>query len=424
VTLGELSPNDVAMSRTAIAKVIAERKPVLWNDTAADADLARAPSMVASRVRSLMCAPIPKGERLRGVIYVSKRDLPLQFTQDSLDLLSLYAQLVALVLGETEERARWMELATQATEALDTLRKRRIIGSSSALKLLLRQVEKVAETSLAILIHGETGTGKELVARELHERSPRRSRPFIAINCGALPDSLLESELFGHVRGAFTDARTDRLGVLRSAHEGTLFLDEVGEMPLAQQAHLLRVLEEKRVTPIGSEVSHPADFRLVCATHRVLEQLVAEGRFRQDLYYRVAGVTLRLPPLRERGDAALELAAPFLAQQRASLARAELHLSPEAMTAIRQHPWPGNVRELESAIRRAAVLGEQGLITPEALGLPAGSQETVKSLVLVRDEYLKRHVRDMVERFGGNRTAAAKAMGVTPRTVFKYLEEI
>jgi DNA-binding NtrC family response regulator len=253
----------------------------------------------------------------------------------------------------------------------------------------------------------------------------------VAVHCGAIPAELLASELFGHVKGAFTGAQRDRLGFVRSAQGGTLFLDEIGEMPLLQQVALLRVLQEQTVVPVGAERGVAVDFRLVTATHRALAEWARDGRFREDLYFRIAGVRLDLPPLRDRGDDVIELAGCFLQRQRELVKRPDLRFTAAALGALRAASLPGNVRELEAAVRRAAVLAEDDGITPFDLGLaaaagaPEGPVDTfVRPLVMVRDELVKKYVEEVVARFGGNRTAAADALKVSVRTVFKYLDEM
>ncbi len=233
-----------------------------------------------------------------------------------------------------------------------------MIGSSAIMKEVYSKIHKVAPTQATVLINGETGTGKELVARALHHESPRASHPLISVNCAAIPETLIEAELFGHEKGAFTGAATHREGLVAAADGGTLFLDEIGELPLEAQARLLRVLQEGEVRPIGSVESRKVDVRLVAATHRDLGKLAREGKFREDLYYRLNVVQLKLPPLRERGKDILTLAEIFVKRYCAELKRPALALTPEAIQAITTYTWPGNIRELENAIQRAVILCE------------------------------------------------------------------
>ena len=244
-----------------------------------------------------------------------------------------------------------------------------IIGNCAPMQDLFSKIRKVAPTDSTVLIQGESGTGKELVARALHNFSRRAKAPMISVNCAAIPESLIESELFGHEKGAFTGASTGRAGLVEAADGGTLFLDEIGELPLEAQARLLRVLQEGEIRRVGSVQSQKVDVRLIAATHRDLKSLAKIGQFREDLYYRLNVIALRLPALRERGDDVLEIARAFLQRQCTQMAREGLHFSYEAEQAIAQYSWPGNVRELENAIERAVILCEGGEISAELLGI-------------------------------------------------------
>ncbi len=244
-----------------------------------------------------------------------------------------------------------------------------IIGSCDAMQSLFGKIRKVAPSDSTVLIQGESGTGKELVARALHNLSRRAKAPMISVNCAAIPESLIESELFGHEKGAFTGASAGRAGLVEAADGGTLFLDEIGELPLEAQARLLRVLQEGEIRRVGSVQSQKVDVRLIAATHRDLKTLSRNGQFREDLYYRLNVIALSLPPLRERGADVLEIANSFLARQAQRLERSDLHFASDAEQAIRHYSWPGNVRELENAIERATILCEGAQINAELLGI-------------------------------------------------------
>lgn len=244
-----------------------------------------------------------------------------------------------------------------------------IIGNCPAMHTLYDHIERVAPTDATVLVLGETGTGKELVARSVHEHSRRSNKTIISVNCAAIPDTLIESELFGYEKGAFTGANASRMGLIEAADGGTLFLDEIGELPMEAQARLLRFIQEGEIRRIGSVHSRKVNVRLICATHRNLKVLAAEGQFRQDLYYRINVLRLALPPLRERGKDILQLAERLLQQQTVRLGRGKKHLSPKAIQAITTYQWPGNVRELDHAIERAVILTDGDEIDNEALGL-------------------------------------------------------
>ncbi|MDG1579900.1 sigma-54 dependent transcriptional regulator [Pseudomonas sp. GOM6] len=244
-----------------------------------------------------------------------------------------------------------------------------IIGSCAAMQDLYSKIRKVSPTDSNVLIQGESGTGKELVARALHNLSKRAKAPLISVNCAAIPETLIESELFGHEKGAFTGASAGRAGLVEAADGGTLFLDEIGELPLEAQARLLRVLQEGEIRRVGSVQSQKVDVRLIAATHRDLKTLAKTGQFREDLYYRLHVIALKLPPLRERGADVNEIAHAFLARQCTRMGREELHFAQDAEQAIRHYPWPGNVRELENAIERSVILCEGTEISAELLGI-------------------------------------------------------
>ncbi|PYB71139.1 response regulator [Pseudomonas sp. LB-090624] len=244
-----------------------------------------------------------------------------------------------------------------------------IIGSCPPMQDMYSKIRKVAPTDSNVLIQGESGTGKELVARALHNLSRRAKAPMISVNCAAIPETLIESELFGHEKGAFTGASAGRAGLVEAADGGTLFLDEIGELPLEAQARLLRVLQEGEIRRVGSVQSQKVDVRLIAATHRDLKNLAKAGQFREDLYYRLHVIALKLPALRERGSDVNEIASAFLARQRARIGRDDLHFSAEAEQAIRHYSWPGNVRELENAVERAVILSESAEISADLLGI-------------------------------------------------------
>jgi transcriptional regulator with PAS, ATPase and Fis domain len=275
-----------------------------------------------------------------------------------------------------------------------------------------------------VLVTGETGTGKELIAHEIHRRSPRKAGPFVAINCGAIPENLLESELFGHAKGAFTGAVSNKPGRFQTANGGTLFLDEIGEMPPALQVKLLRALQERTVTRVGENKAEPIDIRVVAATNKELEEEMKQGRFREDLFYRINVVHLHLPPLRERGEDAVMLAKWFLGRAIRELGSKVKGFSPQALVAVKRFRWPGNIRQLENRIKKAVVLAEKPLINPDDLELRPEQLEPILPLAQARDEWQKRYINEILDRNGGNRTKTAKDLGVDPRTIFRHLERM
>ena len=305
-----------------------------------------------------------------------------------------------------------------------------LVGSSEPMRRVLEQIRKVAATDATALVLGESGTGKELVARAIHDGSPRREKPFVSVSCAAIPEGLLESELFGHEKGAFTGAVRRKLGRFELAHEGTLFLDEVGELPPSVQVKLLRVLQERRFERVGGEETVEVDVRLVSATNRDLVAAVKEGRFREDLYYRLDVVAIRIPALRERPGDVEELARHFLA--RARIGRNVKGFTPEALEVLRRHRWPGNVRELENVIEQALVFAEGELVTaaelPDALRrapppapLPVPAAD--RGLTEVLEELEKQLILAAYERAKGVKAETARLLGIKPSALYYKLEK-
>jgi two-component system response regulator HydG len=304
-----------------------------------------------------------------------------------------------------------------------------IVGTSAPMLKVSELVARVARTETTVLITGESGTGKELVAKALHAASDRREGPFVAINCAALPENLLESELFGHVRGAFTDARNARLGLLVRASRGTLFLDEIGEMPAGMQAKLLRALQERTVRPVGGDQEQPFSARIIAATNRDLEVEVDEKRFREDLFYRINVVRIEVPPLRARGSDVLLLAQHFLERFAAQSRRRVVGLTHEAANLLAYYSWPGNVRELQNCIERAVALAQSDRI--EAADLPDKIEDgrRVSAVVeasepvelLPMEEVERRHIHRVLEAVAGNKTLAAQILGFDRRTLYRKL---
>ena len=286
-----------------------------------------------------------------------------------------------------------------------------IVGESPPMARLRDRIVTVAASDAPVLVTGESGTGKELVARMLHTRSARRDGAFVAVNCAAFPETLLEAELFGHERGAFTGASKKRDGRFKAAHGGTLLLDEIAETPLAAQAKLLRVLQEGTIEPLGTNESVKVDVRVVSATNRDLKRRIAEGLFREDLYYRLNVVNLWNPPLRERGDDVLIIAKALLSKYADELKSAVQGFTPQALTAIKKHQWPGNIRQLENRLKKALVLCDKMLLGPEDLDLGANAENPILPLEKAKEEFQRKYVLEVLERNNGNRTQTARDLG-------------
>ena len=297
-----------------------------------------------------------------------------------------------------------------------------VIGSSPAMLNAYRMVEKVSSSSATVLLLGETGTGKELFARAVHRLSSRREGPFVAINCAAIPDTLLEAELFGYEKGAYTGAHKQTKGKIELAVNGSLLLDEIGDMPLSLQAKLLRFFEERVVERIGGRDVIPVDVRIICATHQDLPVLIREGRFREDLFYRVSEVSIRLPPLRERAGDAVTLAQHFLEQAASRHGRAVRGFTAKALKAIEACPWPGNVRELENTVNSAVIMADEKRIGLEALHL-AATGEDILDLHKVRSDAEKRAIQRAMTQAGGNLSRVASLLGISRPTIYDLLDK-
>jgi two-component system, NtrC family, response regulator len=313
----------------------------------------------------------------------------------------------------------------QAMQQADTLSG--LITRDPQVLRVCRTIEKVANSGATVMLLGESGTGKEVLARGLHQSSNRRGERFVAINCAAIPENLLESELFGYEKGAFTGAAKTTVGKIETANGGTLMLDEIGDLPMPLQAKLLRFLQERVIERVGGRQEIPVDVRIVCATHQDLQQLTREGRFREDLYYRLAEIVVHIPPLRDRvGDAALlahALARRFAQEQN----RRSLSLSDDALRAIEAHRWPGNIRELENCIKRAVIMAEGQQVTADDLGLPLGAsdgEEPSLDLRTVRDEAEKKAVIAALARSNGNVLKAAELLGVSRPTLYDLMHRL
>lgn len=307
-----------------------------------------------------------------------------------------------------------------------------ILGKSEAIDKVFTTIDKVADYKTTVLIQGDSGTGKELVARALHAGSSRNDKPFVPLNCGAIPETLLESELFGHKKGAFTDAHADKKGLFAEADGGTLFLDEIGELPLSLQVKLLRVLQEGRVRPLGTARDQEVDVRVIAATVRNLQHEVQQGRFREDLYYRLNVLQINVPPLRDRRDDIALLVEHFIERNNGRLGTRIRDVDPAARKLLLSYPWPGNVRELENTIERAVVLAESDIITvadlPERMREPTdpvaaslrGGELSIKKTARFMEETL---IRRALEKTGGNRTAASKLLEISHRALLYKIKD-
>ncbi len=411
------------VSDSIVSKVMKSKQALIVSDALSDTEFKSSMSVVNLKLCSVMCVPLLDRGELLGMIYVGNDNIVNLFTESHLEALTVFAAQASLIVANALLLDELRTDNEALREQLDSRRFGSIVGSSKGMRTVFRTVEKVAPTDVSVLIQGETGTGKELIAREIHERSSRAKGPFVTINTAAIPENLLESELFGHVRGAFTGAVNTRVGKFQAANKGTLFLDEIGDMPLNLQVKLLRALQERVVTKVGDSRSEAVNIRVIAASHRDLNAAAASGAFREDLYYRLNVVTLTLPPLRDRGED-IGLIAKYLMDRYCSeFGVPKRKLNNNTLIAMRKYAWPGNIRELENRLKKAVIMAEKSTITPEDLGLSVDDIQAIQPLTVARDDWQRRYINEVLELNNGNRTKTAKDLGVDPRTIFRHLEK-
>lgn len=427
---GVFSPGDPACSQDfqheqVLHYVLGQQTALSLEDLAGSVyECGFLPAMVAPW-RALSCVPLfDRGKAINGVLLcASQHPKNLQGHTASLSHLGSFTlmQLALLRCGRPAGGVTQHNECSPVPRALFGL-----IGSSTAMDETYRLIGKVLNTPYTVLLRGETGTGKEVVARAIHSAGPRKNKAFVVQNCAAFPEGLLESELFGYRKGAFTGAERNHTGLFDAAHEGTLLLDEIGDMPLSLQAKLLRVLQEGEVRPLGASAAHKVDVRIIAATHRDLAAMVAEGRFREDLYYRLAQFPIELPPLRDRDGDVLLLAREFAHRASSALGRVPVGWSSAALDQLSSHAFPGNVRELKCLVERAVLLCDDGVILPTHLSLPAPPvNASVDATLRQRLERVERvFLIDCLHKNRGNRTRTARELGVARRTLLYRLARL
>jgi transcriptional regulator with GAF, ATPase, and Fis domain len=411
------------VSDSIVDRVIADRKPLIVSDAVRDAQFATARSVVDLKLSSVMCVPLTHRNELLGVLYLGNDNVRNLFDQQDLSFLEIFASQAALLVHTALALNELQVSNRNLRELLTSNSQGGMIGSSFPMKEAFRILKRVAPTDINVLVLGETGTGKELIAKEIHRLSSRKDRAFVAVNCGAIPENLLESELFGHKRGSFTGAVADKLGKFESANGGTIFLDEIGEMPMALQVKLLRVLQERVIERVGDLQSRPLDIRVIAATNKNLMDEIKSGNFREDLFYRLNEVSIQLAPLRERGDDIAQLAQFFLtkyAEQYGSKARS---FSTGCLNVMKGYYWPGNVRELESRIKKSAIMTDKAQVTQEDLGISIPEKRTLQTLAVAEEDFKKQYIKMALDMNGWNKAQTARDLDVDPRTIFRYIEK-
>jgi serine/threonine-protein kinase PknK len=448
----QIEQSHAKFSRAIAEQVVSSGQAVVTACAQTDQRFEHQESVHALRLQSVVCVPVTTPSGCLGALYLDNRFRTQGFSEQDVDLVMAFADQVAIALGNAtlhqELQRNHRELLAQSKRIEELLRDREaeverlteqverrrsssshpfdyssIVGGSPALERVFDLLDRVIETDLTVLIEGESGTGKELVARAIHHNSSRRSGALVSINCAAVPEALLEAELFGYTRGAFTGANTSREGLFVQARGGTLFLDELGDMPQSMQVKLLRVLQEREVRPLGSSRTLPVDVRLVCATNRHLATEVAQGRFREDLYYRVSGVAVRMPPLRERPEDLPHLVEHIVRRASERMRLGVPELSRAALAKLSRYSWPGNVRQLENVLTRAMVMAQGGAISARDLDLSLESASRTRPLD--RDRY-REHESEMLARalaeHGWNMAKVARLMRVSRPTLYRKVK--
>jgi transcriptional regulator with GAF, ATPase, and Fis domain len=429
----------IPVTRSVFRKVVSERAAVLAAD--APREVAQTESLMGAQIRSVLGVPLWRGDDILGVLQMDNRESAGVFTSADLDVCAVLGHHASLAVANARlvQRLRAAEEKLKKENAFLKTREesrrvgkaeQEIIGQSGAMRSLFEQLAKVVDTRVTVLIEGETGVGKELVAAAVHYRSRRRTQLFVSQNCAAMPENLLESELFGHRKGSFTGAHEDKKGLFEIADGGTLFLDEVTEMPLSLQSKLLRVLQEGEVRPVGATQERRVNVRIVGATNRNVEREVKEGRFREDLYYRLSVFPIRVPPLRERREDIPLLAESFLKRYSSEVGKPAAGYSQQAMELLQAYDWPGNVRELQNEVQRLVIQIDAGaFVTPDLLSPRIRQIEGVIDKVRPTKGTLK-ETMDQLERWllieslrehDNNKTAAAKSLGITREGLHKKL---
>jgi Nif-specific regulatory protein len=417
----------VKVSRTVARQVLEQGIAMLGTDVASCDDLRGVESLAASQVRSLLCVPLTVFQRVIGCVYLDSDNLNDRLNEEHLQLVTAIAGISAIAL-ENARRLHWLEQENERL-TVEVSQGRSLVGEGARMKDVYQFLKRVSHTESTVLIEGESGTGKELAARALHRNSPRANKPFVAINCAAIPETLLESDLFGYERGAFTGAASQKKGRIEAADSGVMFLDEIGEMPPSLQVKLLRVLQEREFERVGGTYPIKVDIRIIAATNANLDQAVREGSFRQDLYYRLAVLKITMPTLRERREDIPMLVRHFVQKHAKRCKVKPRPVSREALARLVNYDWPGNVRELENAIERALVLGSSEMILPEdlpesLLERPSAPEMNEAKYHAAVKELKKQLILEAVEQTKGSYTDAARILGVHPNYLHRLIRNL
>ena len=408
-----------SFSSGILQKVIDKKEPCLYHDVQNDPNVSQFKSVLIHNIKSVLGVPIIRNKKVWGVILADSRINRKEFTEENLVFLDFFSNLVSLALEKIISLEQLQDENLRLRNQIQSVRKiPELVGESNAMKNLATLIHKVARTNATVLLLGESGTGKELVAKAIHNLSERNDNPYLAQFCGSIPDTLLESELFGYKKGAFTGANSDKKGLFEVADSGTFFLDEIADISVALQAKLLRVLQNKEIIRLGDTKSIKVDVRVIAATNKDLKQLVKENKFREDLFYRLNVFPLKIPPLRERrGDIPI-LTKYFLEKY----SEKNIKIQADALKLLEDYKWPGNVRQLENVLQRALILCDNDKLTAEHIVIE-DAQDDINFTGTLK-EFEKALLKKRLKEYEGNRTLTAKSLGVSVRWVQLKIKEI
>ncbi len=416
--------NEFAESSSVVTSVLQTGEAVLTFDAMSDERFESSVSIMAQKILSIICIPLRAGERISGAVYLDSSKSRKAFTDDALKFLTVFGTLAAIAI-ENAQRYAYLEKenARLKNEVDVTHLFGNIVGSSEKWKKVLELTQRVLDVDVSILVTGESGTGKELIARAIHENGTRSGKSFVTVNSSALPENLIESELFGYIKGSFTGASSDKKGLVEVADGGTLFLDEIGELPLSLQAKILRLLQEKEYRRVGDTKNRTADIRIIAATNKDLQLEVKAGRFREDLYFRLNVIEILLPPLRERKEDIPLLADHFMKRAAGNYKRPIDSIHPEAMQLLLANQWKGNVREFQNVIERAVVLCRGNQLTKNEFLFDSSDQSALQKNAMTLADFERQLIETTLSEMNSNRTRTAEKLGVSLRWLQYRIKE-
>jgi Nif-specific regulatory protein len=416
--------DEFAASSSVVTSVLQSGEAVLTFDAMTDERFESSVSIMAQKILSIICIPLRAGERIGGAVYLDSSKSRKAFTEDALKFLTVFGSLAAIAIENAQRISILESQNTRLKNEVDVSHLfSNIIGKSEKWRKVLEISQRVLDVDAAVLITGESGTGKELIARAIHENGTRKGQSFVAVNSSALPESLMESELFGHVRGSFTGASSDKKGLVEVANGGTLFLDEIGELPLTLQAKILRLLQEKEYRRVGDTVNRKANIRVIAATNKDLKDESKAGRFREDLFFRLNVVGIHLPPLRERRDDIPVLADHFVKKAAENYKRPVSGVAPDAMQLLLANTWQGNVREFQNVIERAVVLCRGTQLTKDDFLFNSSDQSALQKNAVTLADFERQLIETTLNEMKGNRTRTAEKLGVSLRWLQYRIKE-